>query len=381
VVVQFDAIVVGAGPAGATVARQLAIRGLKTLIIEKQRLPRYKSCGGALPGALSHLLDFNYRYAIEKMVHKVTFISIKREFCCVSPEGMHVDLVNRSSFDLTLTEEAVKAGASLMDRTALANLTELKDYVTVTTETGEVISCKVLIGADGAKSLVAFLSGLKRPQCGFTIAAELYTDEKEVFCKYGDSLHFVFGFTPEGYGWIFPKKDYLSVGIIVSRLKMAGMNSIYNRFISSFSDLTKAEVRLRKGWFIPLNLGKRLLNTKHICLVGDAASLVDPFGGEGIYYAIKSGLIAGKIIPFEIAEKGYLSSFLTDEINRQIVEDFSYARMFASMFFKSPQLFYHDPQIIRLFVQLANKNIQYRDILKSLIRFKIAPKGVKHRLI
>jgi flavin-dependent dehydrogenase len=150
------------------------------------------------------------------------------------------------------------------------------------------------------------------------------------------------------------------------------MTSIYEQFKQSFDCLKKTNEKVRRGWFIPFNSGPKPLNTRRVCLAGDAASLVDPLSGEGIYYAILSGLVAADVICSELPKYGWLSNQYTDQINRDIVKDFIYARKFAGFFFKAPSFFYQKNRVINAYVRLANRDIRYRNLFKDLI---VAVKG------
>ena len=125
---------------------------------------------------------------------------------------------------------------------------------------------------------------------------------------------------------------------------------------------------MRKGWFLPYSKGPRVLNTRRVCLAGDAASLIDPLSGEGIYYAVQSGLIAAETICSEVPENGLLSNLYTERINKEIVKDFSYAKRLAIFFFKAPAFFYHRNRVVRAYVRLANKDTRYRNLFKELVR-------------
>lgn len=363
----FDCIVVGAGPAGTTIARQTARGGFKTLLIDKEFLPRYKPCGGAITPALSRFLDIDFSKTVERVATGVTFFSRNSRPYTLYPDEMRINMVSRGAFDFLLAGEAIHAGAYLMDATMVRSVEETNGYVRVTTDKGVTLSGKVVVGADGARSIVARAAGLQRPLCGFSIEGELYTDDPGILEEYGDRVFFGFGFTEGGYGWVFPKKDHFSVGVITTRNRLQGMVSIYEQFKASFDFLKRVTEKIRRGWFIPFNRGSRPLNTRRICLAGDAASLVDPFSGEGIYYAIRSGLIAAEIIRSELSGEGLLSARYTKEIDKQIVKDFFYARRFAGLFFKAPSLFYQKSKVIRAYTRLANRQIRYCDVLREAL--------------
>ncbi len=374
----YDCIIVGAGPAGATVARRCALKGLKVLIIEKEQLPRYKPCGGATTPAISQLLEIDHLDTVERVVRGVTFLSLdEEERFAFYPDNMKVQMVSRLDFDQYLVEAALKAGATLMERTRVTSVEESDKVITVRTEAGGSITGLVAVGADGAKSVVAKSAGLYRGPGGIGIEAELYPRDADSVEQYADSAFFGFGFIPKGYGWVFPKKDHFSVGIATTMRRMPSLLSLYRQFIGRFEFLREIAEEFRRGWFVPFSSGPGLLNTRRACLTGDAACLVDPFSGEGIYYAVLSGTIAAGIIVDELEKHGDLSKKYTKEINSRIVKDFTYARWCADIFFLSPQFFYRRDKVVRALTRLSNKEIRYANVFNELRR-SIADRKALH---
>lgn len=374
---RYDCIVVGAGPAGATAARRLALNGLKTLLIEKEALPRYKPCGGATTPAIAQILDIDHLMAVERVVRGVTFFSRdEQEDCTFYPDSMKVQMVSRADFDMRLIEAAVSAGAALMEETNVISVEESENHITVRTAGGDSMTGLVVVGADGAKSIVARNMGLYRGPGGAGIEAELYPRDVGVLEQYADRAFFGFGFIPKGYGWVFPKKDHFSVGIAATLERIPGLAFIYRQFMERFEFLRDAREGSRKGWFVSFSKGPGLLNTHRACLAGDAACLTDPFSGEGIYYAVLSGAIAADTVADELEERGGLSKKFTKEINRRIVKDFTYAKWCADIFFLSPQFFYRRNRVVSAFARLANKQMQYKNVLNEL-RKGMANHGIR----
>ncbi len=130
---RYDCVIVGAGPGGTIFARNAAQKGLKTLIIEKESLPRYKTCGGGLTPAVKDLLDFDYSPVIERQVSGVAFLSRDEPEMVYYPDSMPVEMVTRRDFDHYLVRQAVAAGAALIEKTAVVSVTELRDNVIIET--------------------------------------------------------------------------------------------------------------------------------------------------------------------------------------------------------------------------------------------------------
>lgn len=366
---RYDCVIVGAGPGGATFARNSARKGLKTLIIEKESLPRFKACGGAVTPAIRNLLDFDHHPMVERVVKGITFLSRdETQDSTHYPDDMAVEMVSRRDFDHYLVRQAIEAGATLAEKTRVTSVEESKEHVTVHTDRGETISALIVAGADGARSVVSGCAGLKKGPGGIGIEAEIYPRDKGVLDEYGDRAIFGFGFIPKGYGWIFPKKDHFSVGIGTVREHMPGITSLYRQFKARFSFLADADESDRRGWFIPFSKNSGSVNTRRICLIGDSARLADPFSGEGIFYAVLSGTIAAETVCGDLGKQGRLSQEYTREITKRITKDFTYARWCSDVFFAAPSFFYRKNRVVRALTRLSNKEIKYRNVFNDLLK-------------
>ena len=176
---RYDCVVVGAGPGGSIFARNAAGKGLKTLIIEKESLPRYKTCGGGLTPAVKDLLDFDYSPVIERQVGGVAFLSRDEDGVVYYPDSMPVEMVARRDFDHCLVKQAVSAGAALIEKTVSSRSRNLRDEVIIETQHGDTdISSLILVGADGARSIVARAAGFNRGYGGIAIEAEIYPRDR-----------------------------------------------------------------------------------------------------------------------------------------------------------------------------------------------------------
>jgi flavin-dependent dehydrogenase len=207
-------------------------------------------------------------------------------------------MVSRKEFDLRFVEHALAVGGAnvmLCEDFEVAGVEEDAQGVTVVGEEGERIRARYVIGADGAMGRVARSVGLaRRSRPGAAIDAEVEV-EPDVFEAERDRLTFNFSCVRNGYGWTFPKRGYLSLGVgswsRPSRLP-AAMDDYIARTLPAGS--VRSVVRL--GHPIPLWAGDVPLATRRVCLVGDAANLVDPILGEGIRFAVMSGRMAADVI-------------------------------------------------------------------------------------
>lgn len=365
----YDVIVVGAGPSGATVARHTARRGLKTLLLEKGSFPRHKPCGGGLTPGVSRLLNMDYSNVIERVVTRIALqIGDEKQQILHTP-NFQLEMVSRERFDQHLVAEAVHQGAQFIERVHVKSLELQDDWVTVRADGGASWRARIVVGADGANSRVARLAGFNTDIGGAAIEAEVCPKNEAVFEDFADQAIVGFDAHIHGYGWIFPKKDHLSVGVgsFVSGKGFVRLGDAFERFKRLFSFLDGAKVIRRRRWPIPIHKDVHGVNSERICLVGDAAALVDPFTGEGIYYAIYSGILAAEAIFRDLLAKGALTSSYSLEIKKRIMEDFRIAAKIATVFYRSPHAFLSSSSLAAAFVHVTAKEANYKGLMARVI--------------
>lgn len=288
-----DVVIVGSGPGGASAARSLAGSGLEVLVLERARLPRYKPCGGAVPtGALGAPIDPEARVPAQVNLfqggrpHHHSF------------DDRPILMYNRRELDFGLVGEAVEHAAGdvrIRDEFSVRSVEERPDSVLIRSESGELVKAAFVIAADGATSLVARSLGL-RQRTPMAAAIDLEVRVSDA-CFERESARAVFDFfcLPDGYGWTFPKAGYLSCGVLAWR-NPRRMRWEVDRFLSG--RLARSEIQGIEfhGHPIPGYCGDHPIATSRVCLVGDAARLVDPIIGEGIRYALQSGGMAARAV-------------------------------------------------------------------------------------
>lgn len=287
----YDVIIIGAGPGGATAAYFLGEAGRRVLVLEKEALPRYKACGGGLSTEmLEKVFPFSFESVIEARIQTVGYTLGERRVSVPVPQ-QSIRTVMRDRFDAHLLAHAK---AEVRPGVAVRRVTEAADRVIVETADGARYEGRYLIGADGAKSVVARDLKLRRNRM---VAAALEAEVRvapEVQRRLGSELLFIFGEIRDGYAWVFPKAAHLSVGIAAVRPRPGELQATLKRLADRYGiALEGADVH---GHPIPLYTRRDPLVTPRSLLVGDAAGLADPFSGEGIRLAIKSGRLAAQAI-------------------------------------------------------------------------------------
>ena len=290
----YDVVVVGGGPSGATAALDLVNSGHKVAMLDRDG--RIKPCGGAIPPRL--MRDFDIRD--EQLVAKVNTARM------ISPTGRHVDIpiengfvgmVDRKDFDPFLRDRAAKAGAVSLTGTFLRIERDDKGPTVVYRDkaSGEERSLrtKLIIGADGARSKVGRAEVPGGDKIPYVLAYHEIIKappKSAVYDPVRCDVIYDGAISPDFYGWIFPHGDSASVGmgteVASVDLKQA---TAALRLAAGLSD---CETLRREGAPIPLKPLDRWDNGRDVVLAGDAAGVVAPSSGEGIYYAMVGGRVA-----------------------------------------------------------------------------------------
>ncbi len=373
----YEVIIIGAGPGGSTAARYSAQAGLKTLLIEKEKFPRYKACGGCLSLKTYHLLKFDLSSVIENTIYGAKFsYRFKNPFFIESKTPIAF-MVMRDRFDQFLLEQALREGAHFLERGKVIGVLEKEDGVEVNIEKGKPFFCRYLIGADGAESLVArtLSPGLSHSQWnGIAMEGEFPLEASTGFPEEEFHLvHLDFGGVPNGYGWVFPKREWLSIGMggMFRENGKINLRECFEAFRKGLPYLSEGKMERVVGHPLPSFYHEwQKVSQGRILLVGDAAHLMDPLQGEGIYYAILSGQVAAQAICQSI-EKGLPPSELYQEsIRLHIFENLKWALPFSRFVFRFTKLAYETlksyPELAHFYLQVLEGRENYRGFVSKM---------------
>jgi geranylgeranyl reductase family protein len=382
----YDVVIVGSGPAGSFLGYLLATQTLKVLVVEKENLPRHKPCGGGLTKRSLSILPFDIGEVIEGHV-----------FSCILRWGTDVivkeprndpviTMVMRDRFDQFLVKKAIDAGATLCQGRAFESLSGKPGDLQVETSGGPV-RARILVGADGVRSTVSKALGLwTRRDFVRALVGEVFYPEADVPEEFKNRAYFDFGVIPNGFGWIFPKKGRLSMGALSIPRGTVNLRDCLDAYISKIGLDRGAELEAVREHPLPSGpVRKNSVANQMGLLVGDAAGLVDPVTGEGIYYALREAEIASGIILDWFNMNGLSLEKYNSAVEREFAKELKYAARVAYLIYRIPDLSYkifqsHGPKLGAFYLEILTGKGTYRELFSEFVKISsIIPSLLKLR--
>jgi menaquinone-9 beta-reductase len=316
----YDLIICGAGPAGSTVARTAAKAGFSVLLVDKENFPRDKVCGGGLrpeimeSPAFSYVADRKAEFLENESLSVRMYGSTPSNFIAYDAPANEPLIygTSRRNFDDVLFRLAQDAGAKALTKVIVKRIDIGKDQVRVGLDNGKDIKARIVIGAGGMQDPVAKVlrerEGLPRSwrteEIGLAVAHEYEVGEDFIQEHYGNKNTIHLHLKPEGvygYAWAFPRRTKINVGFgaFLKDIKGTDIKASFKSYLSLLKksglfpkDIDRIEF---KGARIPLRGPIERTFSERLLLVGDAAGFVSPISGDGISFAMSSGLLAAQV--------------------------------------------------------------------------------------
>ncbi len=291
----FDVMIVGAGPAGCAAAWDLCHRGHSVLLLDRHEFPRTKACAGGLTTRTLRALRYSVAPLVQRTCSQIRISLRHGKPALLAAPSTLCAMVERAEFDEYCLRQTRAAGAAFQTTRQLKAVHETTDNVTIETSAGPMTG-RFLIGADGADSQVRKLSAQFQP------ATDAFALECQVPCDEPAAVDMTidFGVVQRGYGWVFPKRDHLNVGLASLRWKPGELTrqKLQDYVAHRFPDTNMPKVIGHRvgigGWdYRPAS--------SRIFLVGDAAGMCEPLLAEGIHNAIISGQAVAAAIATNLA--------------------------------------------------------------------------------
>jgi geranylgeranyl reductase family protein len=372
----YDVVIIGGGPAGCSAGIRLAQGGQKVAILETKKFPRVKLCGGLITqktidiiqneleidniaSVIEHSSNTFAIYDRTKLINKV---ATDRFTYCVS----------RFNFDNMLFSKAIDSGCDTYEEVKISRINTSDRHLSI----GNIkFNYKYLLGAYGANNSVNKMLGmpLDKKLLAIGLQCDIPFNHFKNISDWGHPKIF-FGHLKYGWGWTFPKRDYLTVGLAGLISDGSELRKRYLLFLKELGiDNDHGDVCI-KGGIIPYGTFTKRPAKQGTFLLGDAAGFAEPITGEGIYYAIKSGLLAADTIlsTRENKEETYI-----DLCGKHIINDLMQAKFSRVFLFNEP---FHSIVISKLskstkhmvsFMRILSGEIDYKIFFSEIIKRKL----------
>ena len=325
---RWDVVVVGAGPAGCAAAWDLAAAGRRVLLLDRAEFPRHKACAGGLTRKSLRALRYSVAPVVRETVSAIVVERRTGEAATLASRNAVCAMTVRQELDDFCFRKTLSAGAQFRRVGTITGIDGDEGGVTVRTAE-QNFRGRFLIGADGVHSRVRQLTAGERPgwfRRGFALEAKVYPEDGR-----GSKLIFDFAPVRQGYGWVFPKRDHLNVGLGV--YNDSGTEKLDRPRLESYvrERFGRARAEHVTGQYLGFGAENAPPAQGRVFLVGDAGGFADALTGEGIHGAIASGQAAAAAIDGELrggmrAQQAFIE--LTTQLRRDLQLSTTGARWF-----------------------------------------------------
>jgi geranylgeranyl reductase family protein len=364
---QYDVTIVGAGPAGSILAYELARQGIKVLVLEKAKLPRNKVCAGGITVRARSLLPFDIDEIVEEVIYgtRLSYQLIPKRVRRYDKPLVY--MVMRDKFDHFLVSRAREAGATIEEGVKVQEIFSEQSHVLVRAN-DDSFSTPIIVGADGANSIVVHSLGLRKGfEYGLCLNCHISVSQEQL--QDWDGLVGMDLGIRGGYAWAFPKKGKMAIGAGGSYKASRQLKPYTLNMIRAYN-LCNIDGQSIQGHLMPLRKAGTSLTYQRVLLIGDAAGLVDPLSGEGIYNALRSSYLAAAAIKNFVENKAPDLKEYEAAIDREIMPELKISRTIQKMNSITPRIFSQllseNDRCWRAFCRLLRGEKNYRGMVSSL---------------
>jgi geranylgeranyl reductase family protein len=337
-------------------------------MLEKASFPRYKTCGGGVISRVTDLLPYDLDLVFEKKINEADiFDHSTNQHFHIERENPFLNMTMREKFDMFLLKKAVEKDAISLRGLEATDIYQDEKHAEAASF-GERYSAKFIIGADGATGITTKVLGIQKYFKKIpALEGEIFVD-KSALQRFDNTARFDFGMFPKGYGWVFPKRDHLSIGVLSFNNTGINLNKYLKDYLDKLQINNATNVELH-GYIIPFHRKIRRFGFGRILLIGDAAGLADPLTAEGISYAIESGRYAAEAI-LKGGDNVELVNKIFEMNIKQILPELKYAGLLSRFFYSSSSLrnyFFkkHGENLCSLMTDIICGKAKYSKALKN----------------
>ena len=329
----FSVAIIGSGPSGASTAFYLGKQGIATVIIEKETLPRYKTCGGGFVNRGKKDMPFDISEVVEREFCKVDTYFNNHEKCYHSKKDKPIiTMIMRDAFDNLIVEKAKEFGVTLLENHKLLRIDFVDEKSILKTSQGD-ISADFIIAADGVLSPTAKMAGWKKDTRKLIPALEYEVEvSAEDFTRLSKNVRFDIDAVPYGYAWSFPKKNHLSLGVLTTKKGKINLKEYYKKYLQTLGikEIIKEDAH---GFQIPLAPRTDGFVKNNVFLIGDAAGFAEPITAEGISNAVLSGKYVAEALVESNLDLNLASEKYLEKLNIKLLPELKSGGLLSKFFY------------------------------------------------
>jgi geranylgeranyl reductase family protein len=330
----YNVAIIGSGPSGAATAFYLGKNGISTVIIEKEILPRYKTCGGGFVNRGKKLLPFTIEEVTERDFYEVDTYFNNNYHYQSKKESAIITMIMRDTFDNLIVNKAEENGVTLLQNNTLKSIEYAEEKSILTTDK-QKLTADFIIAADGVLSPTAKMAGWKTDTRKLIPALEYEVKVPEaVFKKLAEKVRFDIDAVPYGYGWCFPKKNHLSLGVLTTKKRKINLKEYYKTYLKT---LGIDEILEEKAYGFQIPVAPRIdgFVKNNVFLVGDAAGFADPITAEGISNSLLSGRYAAEAIIESKLNLEQATNLYLNKLDIKLLYELKSGAMLAKYFYNN----------------------------------------------